>query len=172
MYGEKLVTLHAAPDLKTIPAAYPRSPRLVYDRPAGGLPSLPTIRSTYEYLCTAVPEALSDPREHAYVLALSPKYRLLTPPYLLAIGQMDLAEMDRREILRYVLLAGGTHFQLMHTHPSGDPTPSPDDVRLTQTVQAAGKVLDLQLLDHLILGGCHREGEQPRYYSFREGGML
>lgn len=172
MHGEQLVTLTPAAPLKKIPADYPRAPRLVYDRPPGGLPAIHTPREMYQYLCTACTEALSDPREHAYVLALTTKYRLLTPPYLLAIGQMDLAEMDRREILRYVLLAGGTHFALMHTHPSGDPTPSVPDKQMTELVRAAGETLDLQLLDHLILGGCHRDEVEPRYYSFKEGGLL
>ena len=170
MHGEKLVTLTPAADLKIPRAAFPRSPRLVYDRPAGGLPVLGTPRLAYEYLCTAA--ALDDPREHAYVLALSPKNRLLTPAYLLAIGQMDLTDFDRREILRFVLLAGGTDFMIAHTHPSGDPSPSPADLHTTSAVKHAAAVLELDLLDHLILGGCHREEETPRYYSFREAGLL
>ena len=55
---------------------------------------------------------------------------------------------------------------LLHNHPSGDPTPSPDDARLTLRLCAAADVLDLPLLDHLIVGDEHR------YFSFREAGLM
>ena len=54
----------------------------------------------------------------------------------------------------------------MVNHPSGDPTPSPDDLALTVRLRTAADVLDVTLLDHLIVG------EEQRYYSFRETGWL
>ena len=53
---------------------------------------------------------------------------------------------------------------LAHNHPSGDPTPSPEDVAVTEQVVAAGKLLDIEVLDHLIIG-------QQRYVSLRERGL-
>ena len=61
---------------------------------------------------------------------------------------------------------GTTGLIVVHNHPSGDPTPSPEDVALTRRLQLAGDKLDLPLLDHLIVG------EDERYYSFREAGAL
>ena len=55
---------------------------------------------------------------------------------------------------------------MVHNHPSGDPTPSWDDVALTKRLHAAGDILDLPLLDHLIVG------DGDRYYSFREAGQI
>jgi DNA repair protein RadC len=54
---------------------------------------------------------------------------------------------------------------LVHNHPSGDPSPSDDDIRLTQRIRQAGEILGIQLLDHLIVGteGC---------YSFKTSGGL
>jgi DNA repair protein RadC len=55
---------------------------------------------------------------------------------------------------------------VVHNHPSGDPTPSPDDARLTLRLCAAADVLDLPLLDHLIVG------DEDSYFSFREAGLM
>ena len=52
-----------------------------------------------------------------------------------------------------------------HNHPSGDPTPSPDDLAVTRRLAAAGEVLDIPLLDHIIVG-------DGRYYSFKEAGVM
>jgi len=64
------------------------------------------------------------------------------------------------------LTPGATGVMVVHNHPSGDPTPSPDDARLTLRLCAAADVLDLPLLDHLIVGDEHR------YFSFREAGAM
>ena len=61
---------------------------------------------------------------------------------------------------------GTTALIVVHNHPSGDPTPSVDDARLTLRLCAAADILDVGLLDHLIVGDTHR------YYSFREAGTL
>ena len=53
---------------------------------------------------------------------------------------------------------------VVHNHPSGDPTPSPEDVRVTEQIDQAGKVLDIEVLDHLIVG-------QQRYVSLKERGL-
>lgn len=71
----------------------------------------------------------------------------------------ETAEPDR-------VTPGTTGVMVVHNHPSGDPTPSPDDARLTLRLCAAADILDLPLLDHLIVG------EPPRYYSFREAGLM
>src|SRR6516225_4187332 len=55
---------------------------------------------------------------------------------------------------------------LVHSHPSGDPTPSPDDLLLTARICEAGEVLGFVLLDHLIVAAPHR------YYSYRDAGLL
>ncbi len=55
---------------------------------------------------------------------------------------------------------------MVHNHPSGAPTPSPDDARLTLRLCAAADILDMPLLDHLIVG------DEERYYSFREAGVI
>ena len=63
-------------------------------------------------------------------------------------------------------LPTGTALLVVHNHPSGDPTPSADDARLTVRLAQAADVLDIPLLDHLIVG------EDGRYFSFRESGLV
>ncbi len=65
-----------------------------------------------------------------------------------------------------LLTPGTTGVIVVHNHPSGDPRPSRDDARVTQRLCAAADILDIELLDHLIVG------DDGRYYSFREGGEL
>ena len=64
------------------------------------------------------------------------------------------------------LTPGTTALLVVHNHPSGDPTPSPDDARLTVRLAQAADVLDMPLLDHLIVG------DGGRYFSFREAGLI
>jgi DNA repair protein RadC len=172
MYGEKLVALVPAADLKIASAPLPRGPILQYSRPTGGLPLLRLPRDVAAYLRTAVPPTFDDPREHAYVLSLSTKNRLLTEPYLLSIGRSDQCDFDPREVFRFALVAGGSAIIMAHTHPSGDCTPSEQDKHCTERIKTAGTVLGIALLDHLILGGAHREEETAKYFSFKEGGLI
>ena len=53
---------------------------------------------------------------------------------------------------------------MVHNHPSGDPTPSPEDVRVTEQLVAAGRLLDIEVLDHLVIG-------HNRYVSLKERGL-
>ena len=64
------------------------------------------------------------------------------------------------------LTPGTTALLVVHNHPSGDPTPSPDDARLTARLAQAADLLDMPLLDHLIVG------DAGRYFSFREAGTF
>jgi DNA repair protein RadC len=64
------------------------------------------------------------------------------------------------------VVPGTTGVIVLHNHPSGDPTPSIEDMALTKRLHSAGAVLDLPLLDHLIVG------DDGRYFSFREHGQI
>ncbi len=68
-------------------------------------------------------------------------------------------------MFREAALAGAASVVLFHNHPSGDPGPSEADVALTDRLVAAGTIMGVELLDHLILA-------DTRYYSFREAGQL
>ena len=68
-------------------------------------------------------------------------------------------------MFKAALLANAAAIIVSHNHPSGDPTPSADDVDLTRRLAAAGELLGISLLDHIVIG-------DGRYYSFKESGRF
>jgi DNA repair protein RadC len=124
---------------------------------------------------------LTDPRTAAIVLApliadqpvevfavacLSTKCRLLAWHVLSRGTRASTLVSLPNVFVPACLTPGTTALMVVHNHPSGDPTPSPDDARLTLRLCAAADVLEMPLLDHLIVGDGHR------YYSFREAGLM
>jgi len=79
-------------------------------------------------------------------------------------GSVNTTLVRIGEILRVVVQDNAVAFFLAHNHPSGDPSPSPEDVTLTRNVVEAGQVMDVELLDHLIIG-------RGRFVSLKERGL-
>lgn len=81
-------------------------------------------------------------------------------------GTVNQAVVYPREIIRHALIANASALILIHNHPSGNMRPSDADIRLTRTITETGKMLDVLVHDHIILG------EESRFFSFREEGIL
>ena len=73
--------------------------------------------------------------------------------------------MHPREVFRSAIAEGAAAIILLHNHPSGDPTPSPEDRSVTQQLAEAGKVVGIPVVDHVVIGDA-------RYTSFVEAGLL
>lgn len=101
------------------------------------------------YMRAALPT--DDPREHFAVLALNTKHRIVGH-YIVAVGTVDAALVHPREIFRFALTAGASSIVIGHTHPSGDTTPSPDDLTLTRRIMDAGALIGIPCVDHVIIG--------------------
>jgi RadC-like JAB domain len=100
------------------------------------------------------------------VASLSIRYRLLAW-HVVSRGTRDCTTVSIPEVFVPACVTPGTIGLIVaHNHPSGDPTPSADDVALTDRLASAGNVLGLTLLDHLIVG------DEGRFYSFRETGLI
>lgn len=82
-----------------------------------------------------------------------------------ALGTLNAAAVHPREVFRDAIAVGAAALVLAHNHPSGDPEPSEDDVRLTRRFVRCGETLGIELLDHLVLGG-------GRWVSLRERRIL
>jgi DNA repair protein RadC len=67
------------------------------------------------------------------------------------MGTVNASVLRVSEVYREAIARNSTAIILIHNHPSGDPTPSPEDVELTRVLSSAGKLLDIQLMDHLII---------------------
>ncbi len=104
------------------------------------------------------------PQEEFHVLLLDTQCQVLREARV-ATGTLDATLVAAREIFRPALLEGAASLILVHNHPSGEPSPSPEDRRLTRQMVAAGQMLGVKVLDHVIIG-------EGRYFSFVEGGLL
>lgn len=102
--------------------------------------------------------------EYAWVLAMDSKNHCIGV-FELSHGTVDISLVSPREIFVRLCLIGSVSFVLVHNHPSGDITPSKEDELVTDRVYAAGLMMGINMLDHIIIGdGC--------YYSFNEQGKL
>jgi len=118
-------------------------------------------RSVAEFL---MPQYGNRPVEQFGIVLLDTKHKVLRTT-VLSVGTLDASIVHPREIFREATAGGAAAIVLFHNHPSGDPAPSPEDKRLTERMIAAGVVMGIDVLDHIILGDA-------RYFSFREKGTL
>ena len=102
-------------------------------------------------------------REELHVLVLNIKCIVITQERLY-IGNVSSSLVRVGELFREAVHLHASGVILVHNHPSGDPTPSPDDLHLTAEAIAAGRLLDIAVLDHLIVAG-------DRFVSLRERGI-
>jgi DNA repair protein RadC len=95
-------------------------------------------------------------QEEMWVLLLDTKHRLLGRPRPVYRGSVNNTSVRIAELFREAVRENAVAIVLVHNHPSGDPTPSPEDVRVTGDVRRAGEQLDVELLDHVIVArsGC------------------
>ena len=102
-------------------------------------------------------------QEQLRVVMLDVKNRLLGVT-LVYQGGINQAVVSLADVFREPIRAGASAIILAHNHPSGDPTPSPEDVRLTAQAGEVGALLEIEVLDHLVIG-------RPSYLSLREHGL-
>lgn len=108
--------------------------------------------------------------ESFWLLILDVKNRMKQRPLEISRGTLDASLVHPREVFREAVRTAGAAVILVHNHPSGDPAPSPDDIRVTRTLIECGKIVDIRVLDHIILG-CDPQTDALRYISMREDGL-
>ena len=91
-------------------------------------------------------------REEVWVLLLDTKNRVLGT-HVVSVGHLSGAPVHPRELFKEAVRRSAAAVVVVHNHPSGDPTPSPDDIALTRRLRQAGEVLGIEVLDHVILAG-------------------
>jgi DNA repair protein RadC len=128
---------------------------------AGERAQMTSPRAVAEYL---LPQYGNRRVEQFGVLLLDTKHRVLRST-VLSVGTLDASIVHPREIFREAVAGGAAAIVLFHNHPSGDPEPSREDTRLTERLIAAGVLMGIDVIDHVILGDA-------RYFSYREKGTL
>jgi DNA repair protein RadC len=102
-------------------------------------------------------------QEHLRVILLDTRSRVLNSPTVY-VGSLNTSVIRVGELFRAAIKANAAAIIVAHNHPSGDPSPSPEDVNVTRQIVQAGKLLDIQLLDHIVIG-------RQRFVSLKERGL-
>jgi DNA repair protein RadC len=105
-------------------------------------------------------------REHFVVLMLDQKNKIIGI-HTVSIGSLSASVVHPREVFKPAILSNAANILLAHNHPSGQPQPSQEDRVLTVRLVAAGKLLGISVLDHVIIG----DGTSA-YFSFADEGLL
>jgi DNA repair protein RadC len=133
--------------------------RLLYARPTER-PVIHSPKDAYDLL-----RPFLEPLEHEelWVAVLDTRNRVLS---LVALyrGSVNTSQVRVAEIFRRAILENSPALLVAHNHPSGDDSPSPDDIAVTRAIVEAGKLLDIQILDHLVIG-------LGSYVSLKERGL-
>ena len=108
--------------------------------------------------------------EEFHVLLLDTKNRLIRDVKV-SKGTLNASLVHPREVFREAIRAGAANVILVHNHPSGDPTPSGDDLRITRELIEAGRVLKIEVLDHIIVGK-RDSGRTEDFVSVKEIGLI
>ena len=103
-------------------------------------------------------------REHVRVLCLDQKSGLLGADEI-SIGSLSFSLVHPREVFKAAIKRSSAAIILVHNHPSGDPSPSMKDIEVTERMVQAGKIIGIEVADHIIIG-------DGKYYSLKAWGYL
>ena len=123
----------------------------------------PIVRTAMDVLNVVGDLSVSD-TEVFMVLTLDSKNGLHSAD-VITMGLLDSSLADVRGVYRQAIIKNAAAIILCHNHPSGDLTPSPEDIRVTKQMAEAGRVLDIKLLDHVIVS-------KGKHLSLREEGLV
>lgn len=102
-------------------------------------------------------------QEHLWTILLDTRNRLISIERLYQ-GSLNSSTVRVGELFRAAIQKNAAGLIIVHNHPSGDPSPSPEDVNLTRSVVQAGKLMDIEVLDHLVIG-------RGKHVSLKERGL-
>ena len=127
-----------------------------YLRPNTRYTSSSQVFDTFSFLS-------NETKEYFLALHLDGKNRVICVD-MISSGSLNQSIVHPRETFKTALLSSAAAIILMHNHPTGDPTPSQEDIQITRRLIEAGELLGIKVLDHIIVGDHH--------YSFVEGGII
>ena len=108
---------------------------------------------------------MEDLRREVFRVALLDAQNGLVRDIVVSEGTLSASLVHPREVFKPAILESAASIILLHNHPSGDPTPSQEDLRLTRQLVECSRLMDLRIHDHVVIG-------RGRYVSFAEKGMI
>lgn len=153
MVGEMVVFYRTKKENKTLPKAKIRSSADA----AAYFREIPGWKDTLEY------------KESFYILALN-RSNYVEGWVKLSEGGISGCVVDRRIIFQHLLEFNASSFIMAHNHPSGNQNPSDADIGITKKIYSAGKIMDIDLLDHIIITEQNSDGKS--YFSFADNSIL
>jgi DNA repair protein RadC len=123
----------------------------------------PSIHSPEDAAALVRYELSALEQEHLRVMLLDVRNRVLDIVEVYQ-GSLNSSQVRVGELFKAAIRRNAAAIVVVHNHPSGDPTPSPDDIAITRAIVQAGKILDVDVLDHLVIGG-------GKYISLKERGI-
>jgi DNA repair protein RadC len=123
----------------------------------------PAIHSPADAAALVQYEMAGLTQEHLWVINLDTRNRMLNIEKVY-VGSLNSSMVRVGELFKPAIQRNAASIIVVHNHPSGDPTPSPEDIALTKSIVQAGKLLDIELLDHLVIG-------QNKFVSMKERGL-
>ncbi len=124
----------------------------------------PVIRAPEDAANLLMARLRYEQKEHFMILLLSTKNHVLATPTI-SIGSLNASIVHPRELFREAIVHCAAAVILVHNHPSGDPSPSQEDILITKKMIDAGKILEIHVLDHVIIG-------DNKYVSLKEKGII
>lgn len=110
------------------------------------------------------PAMHNENKEHLWVFATNNQNRIIAWE-LNSLGGINSTVADIRTIFQFLLVSGAASFFIIHNHPSGELTPSIEDLRITREIVSASKLLNLRFIDHLVV-------TPTQFYSMRQTGVV
>lgn len=111
----------------------------------------PLIRSPQEVGTLVMEDMCYLDREHFRVILLNTKNQVLSVETV-SIGSLNSSLVHPREVFKQAILRSAAAVILVHNHPSGDPSPSKEDIEITRRLEDAGRLIGIEVLDHIIIG--------------------
>jgi DNA repair protein RadC len=112
-----------------------------------------------------------NPDVECFVVLLVNTRRKIQGHCLISTGTLDTILVHQREVFRPAVIGAAAAIVLMHNHPSGDPTPSEADIKVTRDLIRGGQLLKIEVLDHVVMGRANEAGQKD-YSSLRELGYF
>lgn len=124
----------------------------------------PKVNSPEDVYRRIYPRMREQKKENFIELCLDTKNQIIKEE-IISIGSLNANVVHPREVFKTALAVSAAHIIVAHNHPSGDPTPSREDIEVTKKLMEAGKIIGVDVLDHVIIG-------DGRHFSMKEAGHI